>query len=122
MARFAGFLPRDATPINGANASDITSTTAVSILAAPSDTSQAYYITSIVARNKTTADQCSIDVRSITTSEVLDVFDLDAPNNERQHTFWPPLVVPTGEGVEGIAKAATGDTVVSINGFLGTPW
>lgn len=122
MAKFIGFLPQDATPQRGANTTDITDTTAQTILSAPSDTGQAYYITSISYMNRTTGEEPFIRINDTSDTPLrLDVCTLDAPNNAYQHVFWPPIKVATGKGVTGEASSAVGDVEVVVHGFLGTP-
>lgn len=122
MAAFIGFLPKDATPFRAANTTDITDTTAQTIIAAPSDTAQAYYITSVAYMNRTVAEEPFIRLQDTSDTPLrLDNAQLDAPNNDKFHSFWPPIKVATGKGINGVATSAVGDVEIVVNGFLGTP-
>jgi len=122
MARFIGFIPQDAVPFFGANTTDITDTTAQTIKAAPTDTAQAYYITSISYLNRTEAEVPFVRIKDTSgTALLLDVANLKTPNGSVQHSFWPPIKVTTGKGITGEASTTVGDVEVVVNGFLGTP-
>lgn len=115
-------LPSNSTPVKGTNATDITSVTPVSILAAVSG--KAYYITKIIITQPTAAETTTITIREITTALTLGTFYVGAGETviyDVGGEGLSPIPVTVSNGVEGLAAGSYGDTKVTIHGFIGTP-
>lgn len=120
---FSGtILPSDATFFKAINASDITSTTPVTIKAAPTNTAQAYYIKGFSATNKHATEVPMITIQEITGNVVIPagIFFLGGKETLVVE-FDQPVQLTTGEGIEGLSDASTGDTLISVWGWVGTP-
>lgn len=114
-------LPDGATPVHGCTQAAIDTTTAVPVLAAPG-AGLSYYITEILATNSTPGEPTSTLIRDTAGSPAVhaavDAGQGGAPAEPMR--FHPPLKIPANLGVSAIAsKATTGDTYVTINGYVG---
>lgn len=113
-------LPVDATPFKSNNTTDITSTTEVSIKAATSG--KAIFLKGFAATNKNASEVPMITLQEITGDAMLPsgVFFLGGKETLVVE-FDEPVQLTTGEGIEGKSDASTGDTVVTVWGWVGTP-
>lgn len=114
-------LPSDATWFKDNNATDITSTTEVTVVDAPAST-KAIYLKGFSATNKHATEVPMITLQEITSNEKIPggVFFLGGKETLIVE-FDEPVKLTTGDGLEGLSDASTGDTVVVAWGWVGTP-
>lgn len=117
--RFAG-VPADAAPFNASVAADVTDTTPVAVKAAV--TGKRHWVTRASYTNKTASETPIVKLQDDTgTPVVLDTVRLGglaAADSQREKTFDPPIEVAAGKAINAVATTATGDTIVSIGGFV----
>ncbi len=107
------------TPFSATNTADITTTTAVEIKAAVAG--KRHWITGATCINKTDVETPFIGLQG--DGDVL--VDVFAPGDPAivaggdTHYYNPPLVIPSGEAIEGIALlAALGDCIIAVHGYV----
>lgn len=122
IGKFDG-LPSDAVPVSGFTASDITTTTAVPVIAAPG-AGKALYISKVIVQNKTVAEEALITIQDdgSTEKEIATVLVSTAAGNggHAVFDFVPPIKLQTNQALDGIAASALGDTLVHASGWSGS--
>lgn len=121
MARYLGGFPADSDPVNAFNSTDISDTTAQTILAGSAG--KAIFITQVTCVNKTAAELPVVLLQddATPTPASYDHFAPGAGAGEVVHVYNPPLQIATGKGLKGVALTATGDCKLHVKGFIGTP-
>lgn len=115
-------VPKDATPFTAFNTAEITSSTAVAIVAAVAGKS--VYITGLRASNlhATEVQDTIIEDTAGTPIESMHVHVPPAGGGAIVDLqFDPPIQVAVGLGLSGSARASTGDVRVTVSGYVGTP-
>ncbi len=116
-----GLLTEDAVPVASGVVADVTDTTPVPLIALTAG--KELVITQLILLNKTAAET-PIIVLEDTDAAALGTFPLGvgaADDGKFQITLHPPITVAVGKGISAKASTATGDTQVSVRGFLQTP-
>lgn len=113
-----GDVPSDAVPFNAINSADITTTTAVTIKAAPGS-GKSIYITQAIFNNKTVAEHASLILQDEDDVEIVHV-ELPTIAGNKVIVFHPPIMVAENKILEGIAQTTLGDSTIAVNGFVGT--
>jgi hypothetical protein len=114
-------IPRDATPVQGHTAADITSTTAVGILGTPSVAAKAYYVHEVILVNKTSAEDVAIELVDDTPTVYATLIPAKLTLGNGSYKFAKPLVIAAGKPLLARATASLGDTRVTAFASLGTP-
>lgn len=110
-------VPADAVPASGINATAITSSTPVTILAAPG-AGKCYYITSITYAQPTAAETALLTVQD---EDDVAIHKASLGASDRAvYYFDPPLKTTTNKIIEGEATSGNGDSFITINGYSGT--
>lgn len=110
-------IPSGATFFKATNASDITSTTPVSIKAAPG-AGYAIWLKGFSATNKHATEVPMITLQEITGNVTIINFFLGGKETLIVE-FDDPIQLTTNEGIEGLSDASTGDTLVTVWGWTG---
>lgn len=114
-------LTDDAVAVASGVVADVTDTTPVPLIALT--TGKELVITQLILLNKTAAET-PIIVLEDTDAAALGTFPLGvgaADDGKFKTDLHPPIVVAVGKGISAKASSATGDTQVSVRGFLQTP-
>jgi len=113
-------LPSDAVPFHDYNATDITSTTAQTIRAAPG-AGKCFYISKITSFNSHATETPVITLQDDAGTPVqFWKWEQAAGPGQNEFTFDPPLKTTTNTALEGVADGSTGDVRIQVNGWVGT--
>ena len=117
-------LPPDAEAVWGKTAAEITTNTAVAVLA-PSATNKALFISKVIANNKTIAEDAIITLQDNTGTPIVIaramVSTAGGNGGNWEVNFNPPVQLAVGKSLMGIAPATTGDTHIFAQGWEGSP-
>lgn len=110
-------VPTDAAPAYGTNAAAITSSTPVTILAAPG-AGKCYYIKSVHFAQPTAGEVALLTVQD--EDDVLICRASLGASDQHDLYFDPPIKTTTNKIIEGEATSGNGDSWITINGYSGT--
>lgn len=111
--------------ITATTASDVTSTTAVTVIAAP-DTARAIYLHRVTVTNKTSGENPIIYLKDTQDTPATvdhfamgDIGDADVTTASVTRVYSPPKRIAAGKALTAEAGSATGDCVVTADYELG---
>lgn len=115
FAKDGTIVPCDPVP-SGRTASDVTSTTAVEVIAATA--SKRMFITKVIIANKTASEPVAINIQDDAGTPVVHASILAQAQVHIEVEFDPPLEIAAGQALDAAAAAATGDTLVTALGYV----
>lgn len=114
-------IPADSIPFAATNSTDVTDTTAQTVKAAAA-AGKAHYISRVIVTNKTAGESPVILIKDGAASPV--TLLTCAPgglNTWDSGEIMPPIKATTAKTITAEATGSTGDTLVTVIGWTGTP-